>query len=102
MGGFIRFDGFRGFAGGNGVLPTLVPRNYVMNSVQQFRRVVGKTDHRQLIGFRFPVKKPVYRRSTCAFARHSLKAVEVAIEVNAWCKANGKHIKNVRDAFFGR
>jgi len=54
-----------------------------MNSVQQFRRVVGKTDHRQLIGFRFPVKKPVYRRSTCAFARHSLKAVEVAIEVTS-------------------
>jgi len=33
MGGFIRSDLFRGFGGGNGVLPTLVARKYVMKSM---------------------------------------------------------------------
>jgi len=28
--------------------------------------------------------------------------VEGGTTLNAWCKANGKHIQNVRDAFFGR
>lgn len=40
--------------------------------------------------------------SQARYAKARAGFIEAGTTLNAWCKANGKHIQNVRDAFLGR